>query len=422
MRCFIFFLLTLVIFSFTIFGDSVVQSDAEVIANNFLILRNATNHKVLSVQEITHIGKEPLGWVFSLEPTGFIVVPSDYRIRAVICYSFDNNISLTGHTPLLDVLRTDLDYRHDAFDKMPQDLLISYQTLWRDLLHDPVSLLRTLDYTEHGPWLTTNWSQGSPYNAYCPMDPSTGAQTITGCVPTAIAMIMNYWEYPYSLNLTSADNYVSNRTSPPININAASANLDTIEYNQPGGSSPSMDMIARLMFACGVSVQALYSSSATSADVSSDHYTRKWGFTRAYNSTPLSSSFYRDMANDQIAGNRLICPCIAMKADTRLLLTVTIIPVNTTLIWVGQVVITAGMHLKPICPTPIALLQELSLVLQLRLMKTSLIHVVVQNSCNHPGSIKRSLIQFLQPQIPTGSNSLPHRILFTFSTLLVPLI
>ena len=41
-----------------------------------------------------------------------------------------------------------------------------------------------------GPLLTTTWSQWAPYNALCP------AGCPSGCVPTAVAQVMNYWKWP----------------------------------------------------------------------------------------------------------------------------------------------------------------------------------------------------------------------------------
>lgn len=41
-----------------------------------------------------------------------------------------------------------------------------------------------------GPLLTTTWSQETPYNYQCPEG------TVTGCYPTAIAQVMNYWKWP----------------------------------------------------------------------------------------------------------------------------------------------------------------------------------------------------------------------------------
>lgn len=41
-----------------------------------------------------------------------------------------------------------------------------------------------------GPLLTTTWNQTTPYNDLCP------AGCPTGCVPTAVAQVMNYWKWP----------------------------------------------------------------------------------------------------------------------------------------------------------------------------------------------------------------------------------
>ncbi len=41
-----------------------------------------------------------------------------------------------------------------------------------------------------GPLLTSTWNQSAPYNALCP------AGCPTGCYPTALAQVMNYWKWP----------------------------------------------------------------------------------------------------------------------------------------------------------------------------------------------------------------------------------
>ena len=44
--------------------------------------------------------------------------------------------------------------------------------------------------------LTTHWSQGLPYKLSTPICSSTGQHKPTGCVATAMAQVMNYWEHP----------------------------------------------------------------------------------------------------------------------------------------------------------------------------------------------------------------------------------
>ncbi len=52
-----------------------------------------------------------------------------------------------------------------------------------------------------GPLLTTSWNQGDPrtapftYNLYSPAD-SGCSRTVTGCVATAVAQVMKYWNWP----------------------------------------------------------------------------------------------------------------------------------------------------------------------------------------------------------------------------------
>jgi len=114
---------------------------------------------------------------------------------------------------------------------------------------------------------------GVNYNAYCPIDPATDARSVTGCVPTAVAEICDYWQYPSSISFSSADAYVSSPgTSSAVNIDAdaslrqfptltaLNADLSSISYGNPVSE-------AQLVFGIGVKLQAWYTSSGTAAGV-----------------------------------------------------------------------------------------------------------------------------------------------------------
>lgn len=55
--------------------------------------------------------------------------------------------------------------------------------------------LKGTDTVTYGPGLSVSWHQGPPFNNYCPM--GDGGRTVVGCVATAAAQIMKYWQYPY---------------------------------------------------------------------------------------------------------------------------------------------------------------------------------------------------------------------------------
>lgn len=44
------------------------------------------------------------------------------------------------------------------------------------------------------PMLKTTWDQQTPYNNLCPL--KSGKRTLTGCLATAVAQVMKYWNYP----------------------------------------------------------------------------------------------------------------------------------------------------------------------------------------------------------------------------------
>ena len=108
---------------------------------------------------------------------------------------------------------------------------------------------------EIGPLLTTQWYQKSPYNQLCP------SYTMTGCVATAMAQVMKYWNYP-------AFGEGSHSYTDDSGYGTQSADFGNTRYdwaNMPNrltGSSTAAEKtaVATLMYHCGVSVNMHYST------------------------------------------------------------------------------------------------------------------------------------------------------------------
>ena len=72
-------------------------------------------------------------------------------------------------------------------------------TAVKDIICRPV-LIRQPERTESAerntvaPLVTTIWNQTAPYNDQCPL--SLGRKSVTGCVATAMAQIVNYHNWP----------------------------------------------------------------------------------------------------------------------------------------------------------------------------------------------------------------------------------
>ena len=111
--------------------------------------------------------------------------------------------------------------------------------------------------------IMTSWDQYPRYNNRCPSDPSFsyfGGHPTTGCVATAMAQIMKYWEYPkkgYGSKSYRSEYY-----------GTLSANFGSTAYdwdNMPlklssSTSSTQNNAVATLMYHCGVAVSMNYNS------------------------------------------------------------------------------------------------------------------------------------------------------------------
>ncbi len=111
------------------------------------------------------------------------------------------------------------------------------------------------------PLCTTTWDQPYPYNAMCPHT------SLTGCVATAMAQIMKYWNYPnFGKSSWCYQDYTSYGYQE--NYGQLCAYFDTSNYvwtSMPNSVTTANKEVAKLMYDCGVSVDMDYSPSGSAA-------------------------------------------------------------------------------------------------------------------------------------------------------------
>lgn len=112
-----------------------------------------------------------------------------------------------------------------------------------------------------------NFDQGAPYNNKCPY--LNGGRAVTGCVATAMAMVMRYYKYPNCG--TGTFTYTGGSDG------AKSITLDDHPFDWPNMlptyrngnySQEQADAVATLMLACGASLNMNYSKDGSGANVS----------------------------------------------------------------------------------------------------------------------------------------------------------
>ena len=102
--------------------------------------------------------------------------------------------------------------------------------------------------------LLTTWDQNPGYNDLCPYDNNANELTVTGCVATAIAQIMRYWEYPS--HGVGSHSYTPS-AHPEYGIQSVNFAQQTYDWTDMPLYSPNAE-IAKLMYHCGVSVDMDY--------------------------------------------------------------------------------------------------------------------------------------------------------------------
>ncbi|MCM1163011.1 MAG: thiol protease/hemagglutinin PrtT [Muribaculaceae bacterium] len=122
------------------------------------------------------------------------------------------------------------------------------------------------DEEDHEPidfMVTSKWNQSHPYNLLCPSD--AGGRSVTGCLATAIAQIINYHKWPV-IHGDGRHSYLWNGRLLAFNYGNTKFEwenmLDSYDYL---ATEAEKQAVATLMYACGVGVNMDYSSSASGA-------------------------------------------------------------------------------------------------------------------------------------------------------------
>lgn len=108
------------------------------------------------------------------------------------------------------------------------------------------------------------WNQGAPYNNMCPLYDGTN-RSVTGCVATAMAQVMMYYQYPKELKATiKAYTAKSYGIQIPEISSGATYDWDNMlsDYSKSDYSSAQADAVAKLMYHCGAAVKMDYGPSS----------------------------------------------------------------------------------------------------------------------------------------------------------------
>lgn len=184
--------LSILLYAFHLGAQSVSAETAKTAALHFFNSHStspATDMRLL-VQENTETS------YFIFEPTngeGFVMVSSQRSIAPVLGYSMTQKFNITGAPDNLKSWLNNYDQHIKIAAAGRNRVDPKMEKQWNSLTTGVSTELRSSRTA--GPLLTTTWGQSPLYNQLCPKN-SRGEQALTGCVATAMAQIMKYWNYP----------------------------------------------------------------------------------------------------------------------------------------------------------------------------------------------------------------------------------
>ena len=222
-------LLTTLLYLFSIVlavSAPVDEQKARKLASDFLRSKMPATRSVSAnlTRAVTGVvdGPEAAVYVFNTD-NAFVIISGDDNTMPVLGYSdngkFDVNNAPDGLKELIRFYQQEV----KSFNAGTRGETI--------VIHDPVA-----------PLIKTTWDQSVPYNLDCPIDTITQKQSVTGCVATATAQVMYYYQYP--------DSFAWNDMK--------------LSYSKDDTSSAAY-AVAKLMADVGASVFMNYSSSGSSA-------------------------------------------------------------------------------------------------------------------------------------------------------------
>ncbi len=217
------------------------------------------SYRVMNLREAYFKG-EIVGYIAELYPAGYILIPGTEVLSPVKLYSLRGKFLPEKIGFQKDVLRL----LHEAMNG-ENEIGVQASPKWELIVSAKPSQLKEMASREtiFGPIVETRWNQTSPYNLYTPE--IGGSHTPTGCVATAYAQILKFWDWPdrgkgsYSYYWVEGGRTLSANFDHPYHWDRMP---DSLSDSSPEDEKKE---VARLMYDIGVSLEMDYESEGSAA-------------------------------------------------------------------------------------------------------------------------------------------------------------
>lgn len=249
-------LLSFVIVAFSGFSHGVDPSTAAQTGMNYWAFKSGFKGTPVVTNSYTIADQgAPVYYVFDINNNGFVIVAAEDAVSPILGYSFEGTYQNENQAPAFVYWMNQ--YKQVILNARAANLQASQQVqnTWT-LFSQPVSQELKAGSKSVLPLVTTRWDQIKYYNYYCPAHTAgPDGHCVTGCVATAMAQVMKYWDYPVTGVGTHSYEHPFYGT---ISADFSTGNYDWTHMTT-AGSSTSKEAISKLIYHCGVSVDMNYS-------------------------------------------------------------------------------------------------------------------------------------------------------------------
>ncbi|MBO7432364.1 MAG: thiol protease/hemagglutinin PrtT [Salinivirgaceae bacterium] len=184
---------------------------------------------------------------------GWVIISADDCVRPILAYSPDGEFSIDNIAPAAKTWIDSYNEQIEIVQKRGLKRNANISKEWEQLRNGDVRRGTTQYVVE--PLIKTKWNQSTYYNNFCPT--IDGKNTLTGCVATAMAQVMNYWQWPKKG--VGFHEYKSQNCGTVASVFGLEYEWDNMP-EQLGyfSSDNSVDAVADIMYDCGVSVDMDY--------------------------------------------------------------------------------------------------------------------------------------------------------------------
>lgn len=282
----------------TIMAETASRVEMDLVAENWLSLithekgmwSGHSDPAVGGAQEMMS-GDTLLARVYSIDPSGYIVVPALKALAPVKATSEESSLNVDDEGGMAALLREVFSDAHRAYIEyygsleapLPKSGAVpfgtEYRAKWDRFTMPPQEFKTTLaakdrdTLVEVGPLMTAHWHQGEPYNNFCPW--GDGGRCVVGCVATAAAMILDYHEWPPYGNGIARYYWGGDEScGGSTNGGYLTVNLDDnydwpniTDYTGPYDPTEERDAVAELNYEVGVAYRMHYGRCGSGAYV-----------------------------------------------------------------------------------------------------------------------------------------------------------